>query len=965
MPLLEYERPSVITETTFDAQSVNLLGLNRLAVLIGEGQEFFSVFDTPLIRGSSATSDVPVVEDLSSQVDGVTDSFTLTWLPVVDRTGTHTTTTNPFDITVLLDGVEITPTTLDGVTGVFTLPQIPASGSTLEVDYLFTRADTLVESEDLTAQTDGSTAIFYTNNRPIVIGDGSGTATVDPADITVLVDGLPATVATVEGSLGRFTLASAPAEDATLVVTYYYNIWQNTFDLLPVDNISTVVRVGNFPGQPLYTNGEDFTIIDGKIFWGNAAAVRAGSTSVGGTVWDETQISLFTEDTQILFEEASGTVDGSNKTFTIANVPTDGNGRVFTEDNSVIYDIPTNDPTKAGPDTSLSALVRVYVGDDIPAALAGGVVEIGYIDGANRTIFLSEDATAPSGSNNVYVSYYTNKTFDEDYTLEVTGVDTFSIYAETLGEYVPKVEYTAEAATNFASITEIYTPPLSPLQAAIGSAVDEVVTIDFDQGNNYEFTVTNVTTANGANDPLGSGGATGIIGYVNQTYVDPVTGLTFTLVDQSISPTVDGETSGNLPGTGAWVSGDTVTITVTVDDPSPADFDADGTPIQAVPGISFSSAPTATAGVLTGDTAILSTFDKGGSEPNVGDVYYISYEYPKDESGFDPLVFTKIEDVIASYGPVTTGNPLSLAAFLAFQNGAPAVGCVQVARAPGAQKGTVPDYVAALNKLKTRLPGNLNADLIVPLLYDDTLAEEVERHVDIMSSSRYQRERVSYMGFTSGTTIERARSVALNYNNVRVTFVYPDSYVVILEDNQGFQRESLVDGYFAAAAYAGLQTDPRFDVATPMTNKNLVGFSRVGRLLDPVQMNQLATAGLTIVEDLDPRLIIRHALTTNVNGVLEREQNIIWIVHFVQRQARANLQKFIGRKRLPKEISNIQATLSSLLGGLVDAEVLQDYRNVQAEADATDPTQVNVQAQILPVFAINYIVVKFSLRQSF
>jgi hypothetical protein len=78
-------------------------------------------------------------EDLSFQVDGTKDTFKVRFPRIVDGTHGGVTTASPTDITVKVDGVLQTVTSLDGALGVFTLSAAPAAGTTLLVTYYSNR----------------------------------------------------------------------------------------------------------------------------------------------------------------------------------------------------------------------------------------------------------------------------------------------------------------------------------------------------------------------------------------------------------------------------------------------------------------------------------------------------------------------------------------------------------------------------------------------------------------------------------------------------------------------------------------------------------------------------------------------------------------------------------------------------------------------------------------------------------
>lgn len=68
---------------------------------------------------------------------------------------------------------------------------------------------------------DGTNKIFTVAHKPL--SDSNYDDAVTPADVLVLVNGVPATVSSVVAATGVITLASAPAADATLLIDYRYS----------------------------------------------------------------------------------------------------------------------------------------------------------------------------------------------------------------------------------------------------------------------------------------------------------------------------------------------------------------------------------------------------------------------------------------------------------------------------------------------------------------------------------------------------------------------------------------------------------------------------------------------------------------------------------------------------------------------------------------------------------------------
>ncbi len=67
---------------------------------------------------------------------------------------------------------------------------------------------------------------------------------------------------------------------------------------------------------------------------------------------------------------------------------------------------------------------------------------------------------------------------------------------------------------------------------------------------------------------------------------------------------------------------------------------------------------------------------KTGNEPAVGDLYYVSFD--KVKTDYSTRFLTNMRDVVKYFGPIDINNKLTLAANLAFLNGAQAVALKQI-----------------------------------------------------------------------------------------------------------------------------------------------------------------------------------------------------------------------------------------------------------------------------------------------
>ena len=447
-------------------------------------------------------------------------------------------------------------------------------------------------------------------------------------------------------------------------------------------------------------------------------------------------------------------------------------------------------------------------------------------------------------------------------------------------------------------------------------------------------------------------------GLVGQTYRDLVTGLTFTVLPR--------EGGTNYPGA-ALTDSFTFTVRHVVTTDS-------NLPVNSIPGLEL--LVTNTKNIGAGDTGIVETYERGGNQPAIGDVYYVTYNYQKQD--FATQLYTKFSAIEAAYGELSLDNPVTLATYLAIINGAVLVGVKQVEKDVDEDNDGVPDsasiqaYINAVDDLDGALPGGVLPDILVALRGDSTtLYEYMARDADIQSSIRYRAERTVMGGCSAGTDPREAQAMAQAIQRTRFRLVYPDIATLTIDRADGSQEEFLVGGEYLASALTGSIVSPNVDVATPWTGRKLFGFNSLARILDAVEQNQTAVRGVTVLEDRPPVIRVRQGLTTdmvgnstNGNATLSKLPTIILIADEVQQQTRKALDRFIGIKFLPGILSQIEGQLATTLRQLVEGQIITAYTGVKAETSPDDPTVAEVEAYYQPVFPLLYLIVTFNLRSS-
>lgn len=911
-----YLAPGVYDRTLLDPNVASLLGGLRIPIIIGTGQEEKVLLNQDMIRGSSASVDNKTSnEDISSQADGTNNVFQVKYYPIVTGEGSGTITNRVSDVIVKVNNQPVPVTRVNGLSGLITLQLPPKSSDIVTVTYYFKLTDTKIENENVSSQANGINKLFFAGNRPVVDGRGSGTPTTTMTDVIAKVNGLVVNVAAVHGADGTIELSVAPAANSVVTLTYWFNQYSNTFDLLPQNMLTTVISCGDSPDLNNYVEGIDFIILDGdKIQWGAGRKINVITHTSGAVYFDDTQISTLLVDDHIIKEDVSSQFTGVENYCVVKYVPiVDGNGQ----------DIITYDPQK----------VKAYVN--------GLEVIVTRVDGETGTVYLG---VTPGGADTIEVSYYRNELIDETYNLEVVTVG-------VAGTGTFKVSTQIQGSLYNAKITDYTTTNTPVLMDSVGAhlkthknkAVDEIVTITF--SSVADFTVS-------SNNVNGSGSGSINTGKTGKTYIDDVTGLQFTITPDAtyqIGETIEISVhNDDVPGTRTSGAG--------TGDAGPFETGSSVT-IYAIPGIRL--IVTDAANTATSDITNVQTFDKAGNEPAIGSTYYVSYYYQKTD--FAPKVFTRFKDITNEYGPLSISNQITLSAFLMMINGAVAVMCKQVIKESGKDTATDLAYIMALKEIEKPIKG-IKPSVVHVCTTSIPVVSNLKTHLATMSSERRRSERTAFVGFSVGTEPQDAAMQAAAIGYSRIVAVYPDGAIIGLTDEQGIESEYILDGSYIAAALAGLNVSTAYDVAEPMTRKSISGFKRLVRVMDEIEMDEAAANGVTVIVDESGIMKIRHALTTDMSNPFNKAPNIITIIDEVQKQARLTLDQYIGKKFLLNTAGNVASTLAATLSALKEAEIIADYTGVSAEPSDVDPNYLIAEAYYKPVFELSYIRVTFNIR---
>lgn len=979
-PLESFVFPGVFVKTINESSGVSAAGNIRFPAIVGTSAEEVRVADFEMVRGSSSTADNIILdEDVSSQFTGTEKVFTVANLPIVTGDGTGRVATSPNSVIVTVNSQPVAVNSINGLTGEVTLVQIPAAGDDVRANYYFKRRDTYIEDEDVSDQVGlGSVVTFKTHSYRICKGDNSGraatdadingtvnilydpTPTTNPGDevvrtvriFEVTVNGTDAPVEHIDGTDGYFTLVTAPAVGALVKVTYFTNDWQDTFDILPAATVSRLVKVGLSQDTSDYSIGEDCVLANSnELHWGNSETEAQGIYTAGSDpLVDNVTVSLV--DTRVFnrvaqpvdFQVAGGAAvldtegdkksNAGNLSYVLPTTPVKGDGKGTA----------TEDPNDLGFTAAQAFLGTVATGPLTPVTILSVV-------GTTVTVDI-----AALVDQKLFVTYYENLIVDDTWLLtnEVmggTGVGKYTIsslinndaldVAVAAGGSLAPI-YAGSGATNV---------QVEPVKASV-----ERVTLTFDGTGKF-------TVSSKLGPGFGTDGRTGSditylrnIGRLGKTYIDPTTGFRLALAaagdwggDPILGDTIiydigDPTTSGSSPDTSKYITA--------------------AAPIKRlIPGLNITVATTDGGGTdNTGDTVNIYSFNKSGNEPDVGDTYYVSFD--KEKLDYTTKFLTTMRDVIKYYGPIDINNRCTLAANLMFQNGARAVAIKQIQKTVGGTDASVQDYIDGIDSFNEPMQNGLRPTLMQPLSTDSQVHAYLKTSNAIQSSIRYRNERTSIIGFEVGTTSDAVISRVQALNTEKVTAVYPDGAIIGITDTYGNEVEYIVDGSMIASAVAGRDVSPISDIATPLTNANIVGFKRLYRRLDNVTAALVANSGCTVLEEQTPVIRILMYLTTDLSTPLTRDPRIVEVKHFIQQGVRSALNRYIGVKNLPKMQPQIKDTMGAYFKDLKRQEIIVNYTGINVKQNETDPSTVDVEAYYSPVFPLNWIMVTLNLRSS-
>jgi len=383
----------------------------------------------------------------------------------------------------------------------------------------------------------------------------------------------------------------------------------------------------------------------------------------------------------------------------------------------------------------------------------------------------------------------------------------------------------------------------------------------------------------------------------------------------------------------------------------------------------------------------------------ISGVFYLDYSYSKTSDDYLPLNFVEYSAVVNQEGNegdwtlLTSGpkagtyqiaryNPLTVGAKVAFANQASTVTLLQISGA-GNTSGA---YLNALPLLEGKI-----IDVIVPLtvgsgisVNEMSIAEKAltlqytKLHCETMSNEFNKMERVSLGSLGQAevgdaTTDDTYIKTAIDLLSKRIALVAPGTATIQLQDPSGQFQQVDVDGCYLGVAVGALSCSSNNDPATPLTNQQLTGFTKISAKTSghpnsdylAVEKNNLAANGVMVIDRSGSRIFVRQQLTTKVDNVIDGEFSVVTLIDYVSQSVRYTTNQFIGKKLIPAlVVPSIKGTILATMQTLASNGIIGAIGAINVTINPQNPTELLSQVSYVPVFPLNRLKVTFIIRTS-
>lgn len=326
----------------------------------------------------------------------------------------------------------------------------------------------------------------------------------------------------------------------------------------------------------------------------------------------------------------------------------------------------------------------------------------------------------------------------------------------------------------------------------------------------------------------------------------------------------------------------------------------------------------------------------------------LTVEYISESDINTPEVYTanQLDRLYAKHGTPSLENTLSLAAELAFENGAPRVVAIQPL--PIEIDSTWSQTFARLEKE--------NGYWITPvvsnqlLTYYPAIRAAAFNHSIKMSEVKYRNERV-----VSAGRIDLEQN---SFNSNRLFYASPDLDLPITRIIQG--ESQLLNPTLLAACASGKHAGFG-NTATPLTNKTISGFTMQSDKKSPkLDIDRIIRQGFMPIQARASGGLITRGRTSSLSGDPRLEEiSVQRTVDYISKNTRRLVENsFVGSNIIAGLLTDIKTTAQQYLNTL---ENISSGTVTNVSVDSVDPRQINIAIDYTPLFPLNSLQISFNL----
>ncbi len=242
----------------------------------------------------------------------------------------------------------------------------------------------------------------------------------------------------------------------------------------------------------------------------------------------------------------------------------------------------------------------------------------------------------------------------------------------------------------------------------------------------------------------------------------------------------------------------------------------------------------------------------------------------------------------------------------------------------------------------------LGASEVSPIIY-------LKNHCITYSDLPHNKYRMAIVGLAQGNDdFTTFTQLADGTKSRRVTIVDISEIQKDFGDGNGL---TTLSGEYVAAALAGIVC-ANVDAGEPITRKSMGSVFDVDTFVDPFlvsEKDQMATAGITIIERRGVDLIVRHALTTDNTSIFTQELKLTRAADFISNYLRSNLENTLTGKRLVVSSTGqgdvvllAKSMFVTLLEALKNpqAQIITSFTEASVTQNQTEKRQLDFKANI-------------------